>query len=444
MSIKFNCECGKVVSAPDTAAGRMGKCPGCGRQIRIPAASAVQEPSEQAPAGLNLGAGGTSESVGKIKSGSKKGLVLGAVAAILILMVVAFLVLRQGAPLTVWDMIPQNVSAVGSLDVPSVIKLPSMRDAIDGVKSQEHYDIVRTLKLTPENVSRIHFAGDMSNIKPGLSGSLPEGLVFIETIEPLDEKAVVAELEKKGMISGKEQLEGKNAYTLDTKKGGPTVLLMFPQEGITLIGSSSMVRSAAGLASRKKGAGSISSNAELMELCSQVDRTRMFWLVSLVPKQGKAAAPPPAMGMMMPIQPDSFTGFTLQGDYDETKGLALVSMLQCKSEQVASESVPQFKMLLSLFGGGIPQGALDLASEGKNIIINLALSKGQIMQLAAAAKSAGPTGLPGMPGPPAVELPKEFTDMEGSDKSLEDVEMNEDLQKMLEELKKQQKEGQQE
>jgi len=441
MSIRFKCECGKVVSAPDTAAGRMGKCPGCGKEIRIPVAGTGQEPGGQVPGGLNLGAGGISENAGKTKPGLKKGLALGVLAAILILIVVAFFVFRRRALLTVWDMIPQNVSAVGSLDVPSIIKLPAIREAIDDVQSQEDYDIVRTLKLTPENISRIHFAGDMSDIKPGLSNSLPEGLVFFETIEPLDEKAVVAELEKNGMISRREKLEGKDTYTLDTKKGGPTVMLMFPQEGIAVIGSSSMVKSAAGLAACKKGARSISSNAELMELCSQVDRARMFWLVTLVPKQSQGAAPPPGMGMMS-IQPDSFTGFILQGDYNEAKGLALELALQCKSEQVANESVPQFKMLLALFGGGIPQGALDLTSEGKDIKINLVLSKEQILQLAAAAKSAGPTGLPGMPGPPSVKLPKEFTDTEGSDKSLEDVEMNEDFQKMLEELKKQQEESQ--
>ena len=34
--IKINCQCGKELKAPDTAAGRTAKCPSCGRAVTIP------------------------------------------------------------------------------------------------------------------------------------------------------------------------------------------------------------------------------------------------------------------------------------------------------------------------------------------------------------------------------------------------------------------------
>jgi hypothetical protein len=36
MPITFQCGCGKKIQAPDTAAGKSGKCPGCGNKITIP------------------------------------------------------------------------------------------------------------------------------------------------------------------------------------------------------------------------------------------------------------------------------------------------------------------------------------------------------------------------------------------------------------------------
>jgi len=37
MTIKFNCEhCGKKIEAPDNAAGRPGKCPGCHNKLQVP------------------------------------------------------------------------------------------------------------------------------------------------------------------------------------------------------------------------------------------------------------------------------------------------------------------------------------------------------------------------------------------------------------------------
>ncbi|MBW3539868.1 MAG: hypothetical protein KY476_06330 [Planctomycetes bacterium] len=47
MSIKATCSgCGKVLKAPDSAAGRRAKCPACGAPIEIPAAEPVYDAEE--------------------------------------------------------------------------------------------------------------------------------------------------------------------------------------------------------------------------------------------------------------------------------------------------------------------------------------------------------------------------------------------------------------
>lgn len=38
MPIKIRCQCGKTLNAPDAAAGKAVKCPGCGKSLRVPAA----------------------------------------------------------------------------------------------------------------------------------------------------------------------------------------------------------------------------------------------------------------------------------------------------------------------------------------------------------------------------------------------------------------------
>ena len=38
MTISFNCEfCGKKINAPDSAAGKSGKCPACQNKVLVPA-----------------------------------------------------------------------------------------------------------------------------------------------------------------------------------------------------------------------------------------------------------------------------------------------------------------------------------------------------------------------------------------------------------------------
>lgn len=58
MTIKVRCTCGKSLKAPDNLAGKKGTCPGCGKQLTIPAApgggsqlgsGGLQEPPLQAP-----------------------------------------------------------------------------------------------------------------------------------------------------------------------------------------------------------------------------------------------------------------------------------------------------------------------------------------------------------------------------------------------------------
>ncbi len=39
MPIKIRCQCGKALNAPDSAAGKAVKCPGCGKPLRVPAAA---------------------------------------------------------------------------------------------------------------------------------------------------------------------------------------------------------------------------------------------------------------------------------------------------------------------------------------------------------------------------------------------------------------------
>src|SRR5690349_22627501 len=52
MAIRFNCECGKKLSAPDFYAGREGKCNHCGKRFVIPGEprAQVEESASQASA----------------------------------------------------------------------------------------------------------------------------------------------------------------------------------------------------------------------------------------------------------------------------------------------------------------------------------------------------------------------------------------------------------
>jgi len=50
MGITFHCEyCGKKIQAPDTAAGKRGKCPACHNQIFVPAAEMADDELKLAP-----------------------------------------------------------------------------------------------------------------------------------------------------------------------------------------------------------------------------------------------------------------------------------------------------------------------------------------------------------------------------------------------------------
>lgn len=50
MPIRVQCACGKTLAAPDAAAGRAVKCPGCGKSVQVPAASTSVKPAAKPPA----------------------------------------------------------------------------------------------------------------------------------------------------------------------------------------------------------------------------------------------------------------------------------------------------------------------------------------------------------------------------------------------------------
>ena len=51
MAISFEClQCGKKLKAPDEAAGKSSKCPGCGAKVTCPGAAPAVKPAVKAPA----------------------------------------------------------------------------------------------------------------------------------------------------------------------------------------------------------------------------------------------------------------------------------------------------------------------------------------------------------------------------------------------------------
>ncbi len=45
MPISFQCGCGKKIQAPDAAAGKAGKCPGCGNKVTVPVPAVATVPA---------------------------------------------------------------------------------------------------------------------------------------------------------------------------------------------------------------------------------------------------------------------------------------------------------------------------------------------------------------------------------------------------------------
>ena len=50
MPIKLRCQCGKTLNAPDSAAGKAVKCPGCAKALRVPAAGSAGPAAKSAAA----------------------------------------------------------------------------------------------------------------------------------------------------------------------------------------------------------------------------------------------------------------------------------------------------------------------------------------------------------------------------------------------------------
>ncbi len=50
MPIKLRCQCGKTLNAPDSAAGKAVKCPGCAKALRVPAAGSAAPAAKLATA----------------------------------------------------------------------------------------------------------------------------------------------------------------------------------------------------------------------------------------------------------------------------------------------------------------------------------------------------------------------------------------------------------
>src|SRR5262249_27519317 len=63
--IVFACQCGKQLKAPDEFAGRQTRCPGCGQNVTVPAASAGIQATPPPVAGQQIEPQGLSQALAK-------------------------------------------------------------------------------------------------------------------------------------------------------------------------------------------------------------------------------------------------------------------------------------------------------------------------------------------------------------------------------------------
>lgn len=91
MGIRFRCECGRQLEAPEGSEGRRARCPGCGEKVVVPGQSAVGA-REDAPPSLPDKPGESEQGVritqAPRRSSSWKAVLVGGVAAVVLVLVV--------------------------------------------------------------------------------------------------------------------------------------------------------------------------------------------------------------------------------------------------------------------------------------------------------------------------------------------------------------------
>jgi len=441
MKIKLKCECGKVLAAPEKAAGKFAKCPGCGRKIKVPTRSTWKPPPKPATVcpecntknppgalecencGLNFETGKhfaleTEEEEKKPRGGLAKIILPITAFALVVLAAALFIFLRKPAELETLDLIPQSASVVGSMDMRRIRNIPAFKKALAQDASKEKGAIMKGFDLEGANTSRLYLAAT----QPKKAGAASDTLIIFETLTPVEEKNVIAKLREENKIGQPTQIAGKAAYPMEMPgpKIGPRpeLMIIFLRDNLMAVGSYDMIEKSALLAAGKSTA-SIKKNRQLMKLCEQANRNDMVWMAGI-----PTGALPGQLGQMGPgaaMNSGALKNFTLSCNYEQTAGLSLNVVVECKSEQNAGETAQKLQAavgVLALFGLG--QDALKIQNQGKNLLIAAVLSPDELDALMEKATQA-----PAMPMmPPTIPPMKEgqesppFTFEEGQDSEL--------------------------
>lgn len=431
MPIKVKCRCGKILSAPDTLAGKKAKCPECNQIIQIPTPAVDQAPSTPSAAqrtaspgkkcpgcgktypadvvfctscGINLqtgkalavpgippgGSATGSPKTGEPVSGTSgrdKKVVAGAVAGgVVVLLLVLYFVFFRGPAIVdnTLAMLPENATILGRLEVGRLLRIPAVKEGITEVKDQKEYELFKKAGLWPENIEQVYFAVDLSQLISG--GSDAEAVALVELSAAIDKDKLTEALKKTGALKCEKSVEGFDGYVLKAEGQSVSPLLVILDEKRLAVGTSKMVEKTVALASG--GGGNITENSELMAVCEGGGLKDLFWLAIQLPKEEmKKLGKTP--GLKPPIKPEEIKGALIRVDYSSDTGLSFGTAIVCASEEIASKAKPEFEKMAKGMGEfflNVAKDAISVKQDGAKVALDVRISDKVLAKLTDKAK----------------------------------------------------------
>jgi hypothetical protein len=316
-----------------------------------------------------------------------------------------YIAFRKPAELEVWDLIPRNAIIVGKIDAKKMkgAQAPSegMGQLGPGVPGAATSAL--GFEQTLKDADAIYIAA-----VPGRgAGAEPASLALFETLSPINEQELIAQLQNNQTIAAPVQIEGKNAYPIkppeELQGKAPEQMLVVLRKNIMAVGTRPVIQESVRLASRTSTA-SAKDNQNLMALCDRVNQKKALWIVGSEIGQLLAQAAPPGVGLGGGME--AIKNFLLECDWSDATGFSADALLECASADTAASTAQQLQGMVAMFALplGLGEDAIKVTSTASNVKIAVVLSPEKLAELEEkmGAMKMPPMG-PGMPGMEGIE-----------------------------------------